>query len=178
MQLETKSVPRRNRTGRKDQVFSKILQDKRRLPMPPYLAAKSSHHSHEARTDIIENYLAFLEQCSLSVAEESELPYPKQTIRDAIREEIQENPCCEMRNSLEIAYVQLETFLPPDEYRVLTGFQLACAITQEIAKSGSPADIIVSSRLLDREEGARAVQIQERLSERIRKRQKEISSIC
>lgn len=129
------------------------------------------------RSEIISVYLRCLQGLHSPVAQEVDLPYPKYIIRQAIWNEVKENPDSEMRDQLEIAYSQLESFLPQEEYEVLRGFQFACALTWEVTKSGSPRDIIASARLLSRCEGNRAVEIQEKISHRMRKRREEIRTI-
>jgi hypothetical protein len=118
-----------------------------------------------------------MDRCQSPVSREVDLPFPKHVIRRAIWNELSDNPDSEIRDQLEIAYSQLETFLPPEEYVVLRGFQFACTMTREITKSGKPQDIIASARLLNRCEGNRAVEIQERISQRMRRRREEIRSI-
>lgn len=177
MEVQTKGIySKRPGTGM-DQILYYRSQDGREVPMTGFPAETKDAQDAERRSTIIADYLRVLENCPLSVSRESSLPYPKKIIRHAIIEELRENPASELRNYLEVAYVQLETFLPWDEYRLLRGFQFACAITQEVARSGKPRDIIASARLLDRNEGRRAVEIQESISEQMKKRQEEISSI-
>ncbi len=129
------------------------------------------------RSVIISAYLKCLQGLQSPVAQEVDLPYPKYIIRQAIWNEVKDNPDSEMRDQLEIAYSQLESFLPQEEYEVLRGFQFACALTWEVTKSGNPRDIIASARLLSRCQGNRAVEIQERISHRMRRRREEIRSI-
>jgi len=129
------------------------------------------------RLNIISVYLKSLDKCKATVGREADLPFPKPLIRQAILNELMENPASEMRDQLEIAYSQLETFLPPEEHAVLRGFQIACAVTREITKSGKPRDIIASARLMNRCEGNRAVEIHEKIFQRMRRRREEIRSI-
>jgi hypothetical protein len=130
----------------------------------------------EQRWEIISGYSLVLEKCSSSVEKESDLPFPKNLIRKAIYEELTENPDGELRSHLEIAFVQLESFLPPEEYKVVQDFELASRLAQEMAKSGNPRDIIASARILSQVPGDRAVRIQEIISREMQKRLEEIRS--
>ncbi len=152
-------------------------REPRQIPMAgmPFFSQDSDDPG--VRTEIISAYLKSLDKCQTPVSREADLPFPKHVIRQAIWNELRDDPDSEMRDQLEIAYSQLETFLPPEEYEVLRGFQFACAMTREITKSGKPQDIIASARLLNRCEGNRAVEIQERISQRIKRRREEIRSI-
>jgi hypothetical protein len=89
-----------------------------------------------------------LDKCSTPVAREADLPYPKELIRRAVREELSENPDFEMRSYLELAFVQLECFLSPEEFKVVHDFKRASALAQELAKSGDPRDIMASGGIL------------------------------
>lgn len=131
----------------------------------------------ERRWQIISAYGRVLENCSSPIEEESSLPYPKELIRQAIYEELTENPLDELRSHLEIAFVQLESFLPHEEFRVMEEFKLAGKLAQEMANSGDPDAIIVCARILKHTKGETAVRIQEDISEKMRRRLKEIRSI-
>lgn len=177
MEVQTKHISSKGLGTAMDHIWPYGNLDNTEVPMSDTPAETTVAQCGERRSTIIAKYLTVLENCPMSVARESSLPYSKKTIRHAIIEELRENPAGELRNSLEVAYVQLETFLPWDEYRLLRGFKFACAITREVARSGKPRDIIALARLLDRDEGKRAVEIQESISEQMRRRQQEISSI-
>ena len=74
-------------------------------------------------------------------------------------------PQTELRSHLEIAFVQLESFVSAEEYEILFHFKVAATLARELAKSGTPKDIICSARILKEVKGDRAVSIQERISE-------------
>jgi ribosome maturation protein Sdo1 len=131
----------------------------------------------ERRREVISAFEKVLEKYSSSVEQESNLPYPKEVIRQAIFEELSENPADEIRSQLEIAFVQLETFLPIDEFRVIKEFRLAGDIAQEMASTGDPSAIVASARILKDAKGDRAVRIQEDISEKMRRRLQQIRSI-
>jgi len=131
----------------------------------------------EQRWEIISRYERLLEKYSTSVASEVDLPYPKEMIRRAICEELIENPDSEMRSYLEIAFVQLESFLSPEEFKIVHDFKRASLLAQEIAKSGDPRDIVASAEILSKVKGEKAVRIHEKISKKIRRRIAEIRAI-
>ena len=100
----------------------------------------------EERSAVISRYERLLERCSAPVASETDLPFPKELIRKAICEELIENPDSEMRSYLEIAFVQLECFLSPEEFKIVHDFKRASVLAQKIAESGDPMDIVASAK--------------------------------
>jgi len=128
------------------------------------------------RRSIISAYGQALERCSSPIESETSLPFSKSVIRKAIYEELEENPDIGLRNHLEVAFVQLESFLPTEEYELVTAFKMAGARAQEMAKSGNPNDIVESARILKQVEGDAAVQVLERISTEMRKRLEEIQA--
>ena len=132
---------------------------------------------NEFRWQVISSYARILEGCSSAVEKESELPFPKELIRQAICRELHENPDTDVRSHLEVAYAQLESFVSPEEFQVVQEFKLASSLAQEVAKSGDPGDIIASARILRGAKGERAVKIEEKISEKMRKRLEQIRSI-
>jgi len=130
----------------------------------------------DLRYEIISAYGQVLEQCNSPVQNEARLPYPKETIRRAIYEEVHENPDNTVRSTLEIAFAQLESFLPPQEYGTLQAFKRAVELAQQTASSGNPVDIIRSLRLLKEIDGEKAVSIGERISRKMRSRLAQIRS--
>jgi len=141
------------------------------------LSALASLMSAAQREGVISRYEQLLEKYSAPVAKEVDLPYPRELIRRAIREELSENPDFEMRSYLEIAFVQLECFLPPEEFNVVHDFKRASALAQELAKSGDPRDIVASAGILSKVKGDKAVRILEKISKKIRRRIAEIHAI-
>lgn len=129
------------------------------------------------RWKILSAYRRVLRSCSSTVEKESLLPFPKETIRGAIWAELLENPCGEYRGDLEVAFVQLESFVPDEEFRVIEEFKRASSIAQELAKTGDLGDLILSARILKNARGDKAVRIQERITEKMRKRQRQIQKI-
>ncbi len=128
-----------------------------------------SQMSFETRWSIIKAYLRVLERMSEPLAVESDLPFSKEEIRHAIFRELTENPTSEWRQNLEIAFVQLESFIPYEEYRIVADFKNASFLAQEMADMRDPTSIIRSASIMKRARGDRAVDIQEKISERMKK---------
>jgi hypothetical protein len=133
--------------------------------------------SVDQRYEVISRYGRLLEKTPSPVGREADLPYPKAVIRKAIYEELWENPDSEQRNFLEIAFVQLECFLPPDEFKVVYDFKRASTRAQELAGSGKAKDIVASAGILNQVEGEKAVRILEGMSRNMRRRILEIRAI-
>ena len=133
--------------------------------------------SASRRRQIIAAYGRILKKYASSVERESILPYPKDLIRLAIHEELLENPETELANHLEIAFAQLEAFLPEPEYQILQQFKAAGKMAETLAQSGNPEGIIKSARVLRKVKGDRAVRIQEKISQKMWARLKEIRAI-
>ncbi len=133
--------------------------------------------SAKQRSDVISSYEQLLERYATPMARETDLPYPKALIRRAICDELRENPDSEMRSYLEIAFVQLECFLPPEEFNVVHDFKRAGALAQELAKSGDPRDVVASAAILRKVKGEKAVRILEKISRKIRRRVAQIRAV-
>jgi len=108
---------------------------------------------------------------------DADLPFPKELIRKAICEELLENPDSEMRSYLEIAFVQLECFLSPEEFKIVHDFKRASLLAQEMAESGNPLDIVASAEILSKVKGEKAVRILEKISKKIRRRIAQIRAV-
>jgi len=89
-----------------------------------------------------------------------------------------DNPTCDRRTDLEIAYVQLESFIADKEYWILSEFKNAGILAQELAATGDPNNIAAAVRLLKKTKGDIAVRIQERISRKMRGRLKQIRKLC
>jgi len=133
--------------------------------------------SAKQRSDVISSYEQLLERYATPMARETDLPYPKALIRRAIYEELRENPDSEIRSYLEIAFVQLECFLPPEEFNVVHDFKRAGVLAQELAKSGDPRDVVASAAILRKVKGEKAVRILEKISRKIRRRVAQIRAV-
>ena len=129
------------------------------------------------RYEVISKYVRLLERYSSPLGRETDLPYPKAVIRTAIFQELYDFPDSEQRSFLEIAFAQLECFLPADEFKAIHDFKRASALAQEIAKSGKPTDLLASAGILNQAGGETAVKILEDISRTMRRRILEIRAI-
>jgi hypothetical protein len=130
--------------------------------------------TEEQRSRIISAYLQVLEDMRGPIALDSELPCPKEQIGEAILRELAGDPEGDLRRQLEIAYVLLESFIPYEDYRVIEDFKAASRHAQKIADMRDPTSLLRSARVLKRAEGENAVRIQEKIHEKMRKRQLQI----
>jgi hypothetical protein len=130
------------------------------------------------RRKTIASYQEFLKKSRAPVAPESVLPFPKNLIAAAIYQELVDNPTHDRRTDLEIAYVQLESFIADKEYWILSEFKNAGILAQELAATGDPNNIVAAVRLLKKTKGDIAVRIQERISRKMRGRLKQIRKLC
>jgi hypothetical protein len=127
---------------------------------------------------IIPAYQKLLGKWHAPVGPESLLPFPKDLIEAAIYRELLDNPFCDQRMHLEVAYARIESFIPDEEYRVLSEFKKVGMFAQKLANNGELHNIVVLARLLTRAKGDRAVMIQERVSEKMREKLEEIRKLC
>lgn len=131
-------------------------------------------HAKAPRSAIISAYLHVLEKIKGPLAVDLELPFPKEQIAQAILSELADNPECDLRNQLEIGFVLLESFVAYDEYRAVEDFKNASLCAEKIAESGNPSSILESAHLMRQVRGERAVKVQERIHEKMKKRQLEL----
>ena len=130
--------------------------------------------TQEQRSRIICAYLQVLEEMRGPIGMDSELPCPKEQIREAIFRELADDPGGDLRRWLEIAYVLLESFIPCEEYRVIEDFKAASRFAQQIADMGDPTSILRSAGIIRRVNGESAVRLQEKIYEKMSKRQLEV----
>ena len=130
------------------------------------------------RRKTIASYQELLEKWRAPAGPESVLPFPKGLIAAAIYQQLMDNPTCDRQTDLEIAYVQLESFIPSEEYCILSEFQNVATLAQELAAKGEPDYIVAAARLLKKAKGDRAVRIQERISQKMQGRLKQITKLC
>jgi len=128
----------------------------------------------EQRSRIICAYLQVLEDLKGHIAAESELPFPKEQIGKAILGELSDGSDEYLRLRLEIAYVLLESFIPDEEFRVIEDFKMASLCAAKLADNGDPASILKSARMTRRANGDSAVRLQEKIYEKMRRRQLQI----
>ncbi|MHC1742765.1 MAG: hypothetical protein AB9873_07005 [Syntrophobacteraceae bacterium] len=129
------------------------------------------------RADILEAYEKLLESHVTPLNRVSALPFSKEAIREAIRDELAENPENELRNHLEMAFVQLESFVPLDDYQLVEDFKQMSCVAQRMARSGDPRDLMESWRLVKQLSGEKVVKIFETISDKMRRRLEEARSI-
>ncbi|SPF39251.1 hypothetical protein SBDP1_230041 [Syntrophobacter sp. SbD1] len=137
----------------------------------------SPDRTQEARCRIICAYLKVLENVRVSVAVDCELPFSKEQIGGAILNELAEDPESDLRRKLEIAYVLLESFIPNEEYQVIEDFKKASLCAQQIADMGDPTSILRSASMVRKARGDSAVRLQEKIYEKMRKRQQQIQAL-
>ncbi len=78
---------------------------------------------NEPLQEIIDSYSMVLQGLTQAPYHlESELPFPKNSIRRAIASELLKEIIPSDRRILEEAYLQLESFLPPDEFEIVSKF--------------------------------------------------------
>lgn len=123
---------------------------------------------------IISAYLQVLDRTKSPLAADLELPFPKERIAHAILSTLSDDPESDLRKQLEIGYVLLESFVSYDEYRAVQNFKKASLCAEKIADSQDPSSILRSARILKKARGERAVRIQEKIHEKMKKRQLEL----
>ena len=133
--------------------------------------------TREERWQIICAYLRVLDDMRGPIAVDSELPYSKERVAEAILQELADDPEYDLRHHLEIAYVQLESFIPYREYRVIEDFKDASQLAQRIADIGDPTSILRSARIMRKARGESAVRLEEQIYERMRARHLELLRI-
>lgn len=131
----------------------------------------------EQRRQIISAYLQVVENISGTLAPESALPYSKQQIGEAILQELAEDPESDLRRRLEIAYIQLESFVPCKDFRMIEDFKDASQRAQDIADVGDPSSILMSARIMRTAKGERAVKLEERIHEQMNARHFQVKKI-
>jgi hypothetical protein len=138
----------------------------------------SGHHlRRERRWDLISAYLRLLDGMTEPIASESILPYSKEQIRCAILEELAESPGCDFTHDLEIACVQLESFVRQDEYQVVAEFKKASRLA-EMADLEDPVSVLRSARIMRDAQGEHAVRIEEKISRKMREISRQIQELC
>ncbi|MGA2400298.1 MAG: hypothetical protein ABSG91_01160 [Syntrophobacteraceae bacterium] len=129
------------------------------------------------RRKTVASYRELLEKWRAPVGPESVLPFPKRRIAAAIYRELMDHPTDDRRTDLEIAFVQLESFIPDVEYRILCEFKNAGTLAYELAATGGPYNIVAAVRLLKKAKGDSAVRIQQRISRKMRCRREQIRKL-
>ena len=111
------------------------------------------------------------------IAADSDLPCSKERIGEAILQELADEPEYDLKRRLEIAYVQLESFIPYREYRVIEDFKDASLRAQSIPDMGDPTSILRSARIMKKAKGESAVRLQEKIYEKMNARRLQLRRI-
>jgi hypothetical protein len=74
------------------------------------------------RWDIIGSYGKILEDRKTSVGLETDLPFSKALIRIVILEDLFYQTDLKLQDHLKVAFTDLESFLPNEEFEILNGF--------------------------------------------------------
>ncbi len=133
--------------------------------------------THERMWRIISAYLLVLEDIKGPIAADSELPFPKELIGQAILQELADDPEGDLRRRLEIAYVRLESFIPYEEYRVIEDFKDVSLRAEEAADMRDPTSILRSVRIMSNAKGESAVRIEEKIYEKMTARHLQIQQL-
>ena len=98
----------------------------------------------KTRKTIIQAYGAILAARTYSCGKERDLPFPKNPIRQALAEEILVGKHDQdFRNSLEVGFVELETFIPDTEFEQVKAWEDTFHKEQEIIKKAkNPNDVV------------------------------------
>ena len=91
----------------------------------------------DKRLEIISAYRTVLENRQFSVGRESDLPLPKELIRQTLSEELLEPTNPEMLNIIEEGFLELASFLLDDKFEIIKEFE--CSVT-EVQRTGDNKD--------------------------------------
>ncbi len=131
----------------------------------------------EQRRQIIFAYLEVVENMGGPLAPDSDLPYSKEQIGEAILQTLADDPDSDLRRRLEIAYILLESFIPCKDYRMIEDFKNASRRAQDIADVGNPTSILMSARIMKTAMGERAVKLEEKIYEQMNARHFQVQKI-
>jgi len=126
--------------------------------------------------EIITVYGKVLENRKYTVGRNSDLPYPKELIREAIIQELLNPTNKSLINALEIAYVALETFVPDNEFVVIREFEEAVAKAKAIIRSGEP-ESVKKAAVIIAQERTEYSEIQGKIVNRQRERLEELERL-
>lgn len=131
----------------------------------------------QQRWQLICAYLRVLDRTNGPIAVESDLPCPKELIAEAILQELADDPDSDLRRRLEIAYIQLESFIPYRDYRIIEDFKEASQRAQRLADMGDPTSIIRSVRMMRQARGDSAIRLEEKIHERMNARSLQLQKL-
>ena len=138
---------------------------------------------NEPIQELIDSYSLVLQELpQVPYHSESELPFPKNTIRRAIASALLKEIIPSDRNILEDAYLQLENFLPPEEFEIVDAFTslafdgevLVDEIDRGLEDSGDLENLM---KKMGDEPSRRAIRLIDIVGARIEERQGELQAI-
>ena len=130
------------------------------------------------RQNIIRAYGLVLERhYSFTVGPESKLPFPKDLIRRAIVEAFLEETDPDQRNTLEHGYIELEAFLPDEEFELVQACHTALFSLEPLEKSSNPEDHERARQIVEQLPSRRFKEIQENISKRMSERLKDLQAL-
>jgi len=125
------------------------------------------------RIEIISAYGAVLQNRRLTVGRESDLPSPKEIIRNALAEELVNPADLEMVNALEVSFIELESFLSDEEFEVVSQFERAIAEGKRLMEEGDPKRAAALISGVPKE----AMEIQRKINQQQEERLRQIQNI-
>lgn len=128
------------------------------------------------RIEIIAAYGDVLENRTFSVGRESDLPFPKQLIREALSEELLNPTYPEMLNALEVGFVELESFLPEEQYLLVTQFEKAVTDAHKTVDAGEVQSLKKAASSIAKS-GELVREIQQEISQRYEERLRQVQNM-
>ena len=127
------------------------------------------------RMEIIFAYGVALENRQFPVGRETDLPFPKDLISEALSQELLSPSNPEMLNPLGVAFLGLESFISEDEYKIVIQYEQTIASAQKVAKEeGLESVRELVTKMADIAGGVQTIQqtIAQRYEERLAQLQK------
>lgn len=133
---------------------------------------------------VVNSYIAVLKNILTKenpwgIGLETELPYSKDVIRIAVALvlltwDLDDD---ENRANLEVSFLELESFIPAEEYQVVKTFETLILSSGQIAKSSDKEELEKLVRTVANSPGDRAMEIVENISRKKKERVKEIVAL-
>ena len=128
------------------------------------------------RIEIISAYGNILENRRLIVGRESDLPFPKELIRQALAEELVNPSRPELLNALEIAFLELESFLTDEEFELVSQFLKAVAEGAPLLEKGD-IDLAQKAAALIADTPREAIEIQGKIARQQEERLRQVENM-
>ena len=125
------------------------------------------------RIEIISAFGSHLEQGKSFAGRESELPFPKELIRQALAEELVDPSVPSMVEAMEAGFLHLEEFVSDTEFYQVQAYETALARAREISKEGDQKAALSAAQALSGIDGAVAVMKKISEAQSVRARQLE-----